>query len=142
MRGVGDFLAGRQAVLRQKQLAVREIDRTGVTAADRAMTAAQNADDPLTLAGAAWALGMVQRVGRGHVVGVWVGGVGIGGEVIAELAVVHHRGEDAGLVPGQPVQPVGELLAVEAAQSRLARVVTTVRVFIGAVGGMRGPTVV
>jgi anti-sigma regulatory factor (Ser/Thr protein kinase) len=74
--------------------------------------------------------------------GVWVGGVGVGGEVIAELAVVHHRGEDAGLVPGQPVQPVGELLAVEAAQSRLARVVTTVRVFIEAVGGMREPTVV
>jgi hypothetical protein len=74
--------------------------------------------------------------------GVWGGGVGVGGEVIAELAVVHHRGEDAGLVPGQPVQPVGELLAVEAAQSRLAGVVTTVRVFIEAVGGARGSTVV
>ena len=33
----------------------------GVTAADRAMTAAQDADDPLALAGAAWTLGMVQR---------------------------------------------------------------------------------
>jgi len=33
----------------------------GVTAADRAMTAAQGADDPLALAGAAWTLGMVQR---------------------------------------------------------------------------------
>jgi transcriptional regulator with XRE-family HTH domain len=33
----------------------------GVTAADRAMTAAQNADEPLALAGAAWTLGMVQR---------------------------------------------------------------------------------
>ena len=33
----------------------------GVTAADRAMTAAQEADDPLALAGAAWTLGMVQR---------------------------------------------------------------------------------
>src|ERR1700722_16338841 len=76
------------------------------------------------------------------VVGVWVGGVGIGGKVMAELAVVHPRGEDAGLVPGQPVQPVGELLAVEAAQSRLGRVVATVRVFIEAVGGMRGSTVV
>jgi hypothetical protein len=30
-------------------------------AADRAMTAAQNADEPLALAGAAWTLGMVQR---------------------------------------------------------------------------------
>jgi transcriptional regulator with XRE-family HTH domain len=33
----------------------------GVTAADRAMIAAQDADDPLALAGAAWTLGMVQR---------------------------------------------------------------------------------
>ena len=33
----------------------------GVTAADRAMTAAQDADEPLALAGAAWTLGMVQR---------------------------------------------------------------------------------
>ena len=33
----------------------------GVTAADRAMSAAQDADDPLALAGAAWTLGMVQR---------------------------------------------------------------------------------
>lgn len=33
----------------------------GVTAADRAMTAAQEADEPLALAGAAWTLGMVQR---------------------------------------------------------------------------------
>jgi hypothetical protein len=33
----------------------------GVTAADRAMTAAQDADDPLALVGAAWTLGMVQR---------------------------------------------------------------------------------
>jgi transcriptional regulator with XRE-family HTH domain len=31
------------------------------TAADRAMTAAQDADQPLALAGAAWTLGMVQR---------------------------------------------------------------------------------
>jgi transcriptional regulator with XRE-family HTH domain len=33
----------------------------GVTAADRAMIAAQEADRPLALAGAAWTLGMVQR---------------------------------------------------------------------------------
>lgn len=33
----------------------------GVTAADRAMSAAQDADEPLALAGAAWTLGMVQR---------------------------------------------------------------------------------
>ncbi len=32
-----------------------------LTAADRAMTAAQDADEPLALAGAAWTLGMVQR---------------------------------------------------------------------------------
>ena len=31
------------------------------TAADRAMSAAQDADQPLALAGAAWTLGMVQR---------------------------------------------------------------------------------
>jgi transcriptional regulator with XRE-family HTH domain len=35
------------------------------TAADRAMTAAQDADTPVALAGAAWTLGMVQR-GRRH----------------------------------------------------------------------------
>jgi transcriptional regulator with XRE-family HTH domain len=33
----------------------------GVTAADRAMIAAQDADQPMALAGAAWTLGMVQR---------------------------------------------------------------------------------
>src|ERR1700734_2769778 len=32
-----------------------------VPAADRAMPAAQDADEPLALAGAAWTLGMVQR---------------------------------------------------------------------------------
>jgi HTH-type transcriptional regulator / antitoxin HipB len=52
-------------------------------------------------------------------VGRRAGGVGVGGEVVAELAVVHHRSEDAGLVPGQPGQPVGELLVGEAAQPRL-----------------------
>ena len=53
------------------------------------------------------------------VVGVGTGGVGIGSERVAELHVVHHGGEDSGLIPGQPIQPVGELLVGEAAQPRL-----------------------
>ena len=61
-------------------------------------------------------------------VGRRAGGVGVGGEAVAELAVVHHRSEDAGLVPGQPGQPVGELLVGEAAQPRLAGIVPVVGV--------------
>ena len=33
--------------------------------------------------------------------------VPVGGEVVDELHVVHQRRENAGLVPGEPVQPVG-----------------------------------
>jgi len=61
-------------------------------------------------------------LGAAEVVGDRAGGVGGGGGVVAELPVVHHRGEDAGLVPGRPVQPVGELLAAQAAQTRLGYV--------------------
>jgi hypothetical protein len=65
-------------------------------------------------------------------------GVRVGGEGVAELHVVHHRREDAGLVPGQPRQPVGELLVAEAKQSRLVGVVLVERVFLEAVDGARG----
>jgi hypothetical protein len=56
------------------------------------------------------------------VVGIGTGGVRIGSERVGELHVVHHRGEDAGLVPGQPIQPVGELLMTETVQPRLVGV--------------------
>lgn len=60
-------------------------------------------------------------------------GIGLGGEGIAELHVIHHRCEHSGLVPGQPLQPVGEQSVAEAARPRRVGVVLAERVFSEAV---------
>jgi transcriptional regulator with XRE-family HTH domain len=59
-RAAGGVLADVYALVQHEIVWASETE-LGVTAADRAMTAAQDADDPLALAGAAWTLGMVQR---------------------------------------------------------------------------------
>jgi transcriptional regulator with XRE-family HTH domain len=59
-RAASAVLADVYALVQHEIVWASETD-LGVTVADRAMTAAQEADEPLALAGAAWTLGMVQR---------------------------------------------------------------------------------